>query len=62
MSRQALAAMSYSLWQKTFSEERDLRAGPDANRQKRGRVTRTLQTEIESKLADTEKKLARGND
>jgi transcriptional regulator with XRE-family HTH domain len=62
MSRQALAAMSHVLWQKTFSEERDLRAGRDANRQKRGRVTRTLQTEIESKLADTEKKLARGND
>jgi DNA-binding XRE family transcriptional regulator len=46
-----LAALSLKLWQKTFSEERDHRAGPDANQQKRGQVTRALQAELADALA-----------
>lgn len=41
-----LADVSYRLWRKTFSEERDRRAGPNANQQKRGRVSRELRTEL----------------
>ena len=40
-----LADVSFRLWQKTFSEERDERAGPRANQQKRGRVSRELRAE-----------------
>lgn len=42
-----LAALSLKLWQRTFSAERDRRAGPDANRQKRGQVTRAMQAELD---------------
>lgn len=52
ISRDRLAAVSFRLWQRTFSEERDRRAGPDANRQKRGRVSRELRAELEEALAD----------
>jgi hypothetical protein len=42
-----LALMSSQLWAgRTFSEERDLRAGPEANAQKRGQVSRTLQADL----------------
>jgi hypothetical protein len=34
------------------AEERDRRAGPDANPQKRGRVPRELRAELEKALAD----------
>lgn len=47
-----LAAASFSLWQSTFSEERDRRAGPNANSQKRGRISRDLRAELEKALAD----------
>ena len=47
-----LADVSFRLWQKTFSEERDERAGPEANQQKRGRVSRELRAELEKELAD----------
>lgn len=47
-----LAGLSYILWQSTFSEERDRRAGPDANQQKRGRVSRELRAELEKALSD----------
>jgi hypothetical protein len=40
------------LWQRTFSEERDRRAGADANQQKRGQESRTLRAELEKALAD----------
>lgn len=50
-----LAALSLRLWQSTFSEERDRRAGPDANQQKKGRISRELRNELE-------KALAHGND
>jgi transcriptional regulator with XRE-family HTH domain len=52
ISRDRLAALSFRLWQHTFSEERDRRAGPDANQQKRGRISRDLRAEIEEALAD----------
>jgi hypothetical protein len=47
-----LARMSSRLWGRTFSEERDRRAGRGANRQKRGQVSRTLQRELEKALTD----------
>jgi transcriptional regulator with XRE-family HTH domain len=47
-----LAATSFRLWQSTFSEERDRRAGPDANQQKKGRISRELRAELEKALAD----------
>jgi hypothetical protein len=47
-----LAVLSSRLWKKTFSEERDRRSGPDANRQKRGQVTRALQRELEKAITD----------
>jgi len=52
ISRERLAGLSYQLWQHPFKEERDQRAGPGANRQKRGQVSRTLQAELEKALAD----------
>lgn len=47
-----LAVLSSRLWKKTFSEERDHRAGPEANRQKRGQVSRALQRELEKAITD----------
>ena len=47
-----LASVSSRLWQRPFSEERDRRAGPDANRQKRGQVSRALQRELEKAITD----------
>jgi transcriptional regulator with XRE-family HTH domain len=47
-----LAIVSVQLWQSTFTEERDRRAGPDANQQKRGRISRELRVELEEALAD----------
>jgi hypothetical protein len=52
ISRDRLAAVSFRLWQHTFSEERDRRAGPDANQQKKGRITRELRAELEKAIAD----------
>ena len=46
-----LALASFRLWQRNFSEERDLRAGPDANQQKKGRISRELRAELESELS-----------
>jgi transcriptional regulator with XRE-family HTH domain len=47
-----LAALSFGLWQRSMSDERDRRAGTDANAQKRGRISRVLQTELERVIAD----------
>jgi hypothetical protein len=52
ISRDRLAAVSFRLWQHTFSEERDRRADPDANQQKKGRITRELRAELEKAIAD----------
>lgn len=46
-----LAALSHHLWGKSFSEERDGRAGEDANAQRRGRISREMKQEIEAYLA-----------
>jgi hypothetical protein len=56
VNRDQLANMSFRLWQATFSEERDRRAGPEANQQKRGRVSRELRAELEKALADGDDK------
>jgi transcriptional regulator with XRE-family HTH domain len=50
ISRDELAAMSLRLWRKPFSQERDRIAGPDANKQKRGQVSRALRAELEKAL------------
>ena len=53
ISRDRLAAVSFRAWAgRTFSEERDQRAGLQANQQKRGRVARELRTELEKELAN----------
>jgi len=53
ISRDRLAAVSFRAWEgRTFSEERDRRAGPDANPQKRGRVTREVRADLEKELAN----------
>jgi transcriptional regulator with XRE-family HTH domain len=52
VSPNRLAVASFRLWKRTFSEERDRRAGPGANQQKRGQVSRTLRAELEKALAD----------
>jgi len=52
ISRALLADVSYRLWNGTFSEERDRRAGAEANQQKRGRVSRELRAELEEALTD----------
>jgi transcriptional regulator with XRE-family HTH domain len=52
ISEARLTHVSFQLWQSTFTEERDRRAGPDSNQQKRGQVSRELRAEIEEALAD----------
>jgi hypothetical protein len=42
------ATLSAYLWNRTLSAERDRRAGPDANAQDRGRITRQLKAEMEA--------------
>ena len=42
---------SADLWGHSFSAERDRRAGPDANAQKRGRVSRQLKDELKVRLS-----------
>jgi hypothetical protein len=50
ISHELLAAFSWQLWRRSFSDERDERAGPDANAQTRGRISRILQTELRTQL------------
>ena len=45
-----LAHLSAALWGRSFSEERDRRAGAEANVQKRGRVSREMQAELRSAI------------
>ena len=52
-----LAHLSTALWGSSFSEERDRRAGAAANAQKRGRVSRELQAELQSAIEG----VSRGN-
>jgi transcriptional regulator with XRE-family HTH domain len=46
ISSNELADWSAALWERTFSEERDQRAGEGANAQKRGQVTRQMRAEL----------------
>lgn len=41
---------SAALWQDSFSAERDRRAGPNANAQKRGRASRELKAELRASI------------
>jgi len=52
ISTERLGAESLRLWNATFSSERDRRAGPDANRQKRGQATRQLKAELQKAITD----------
>jgi hypothetical protein len=45
-----LADWSAALWKRTFSEERDRRAGEGANAQKRGQVTRQMRKELQAAI------------
>jgi hypothetical protein len=45
------AAMA-ELWGRSFSSERDHRAGTDANAQKRGQISRRLKAELQKAISD----------
>jgi hypothetical protein len=47
-----LCAESLRLWNTTFSAQRDRIAGPDANAQRKGQVTRQLKAELKRALTD----------
>jgi hypothetical protein len=55
ITRERLAETCWRLWQRSFTEERDRRAGRDANAQRRGQVARTLQAELERQLEDDDR-------
>jgi hypothetical protein len=46
------AAAMVKLWGRTFTAERDRRAGPDAKPQHRGQVSRQLQAELKKVVSD----------
>jgi transcriptional regulator with XRE-family HTH domain len=46
------AAAMAVLWRRTFTAERDHRAGPDANAQRRGQISRQLKAELEEVIKD----------
>ena len=50
ISTMLLTHLSVALWDRSFSQERDKRAGPDANAQKRGQITRHMQSELEAAM------------
>jgi len=50
VSMDQLVETSARLWGRSFSDERDRRAGDGANAQKRGQVSRTLQDELRTEL------------
>ncbi|MDG4667999.1 hypothetical protein [Mycobacterium sp. 236(2023)] len=52
IERTRLADVSYLLWQSTFSQERDRRAGAEANQQKKGRISREMREELVEALSD----------
>ncbi len=45
-----LANLSARLWKRTFSQERDRRAGEGANAQKRGQVSRQMRKELQAAI------------
>lgn len=52
ISADRLAAESQRLWNTTFSAERDRIAGPNANAQRKGQVTRQLKAELKKVITD----------
>ncbi|MGZ4527644.1 MAG: hypothetical protein ACXVX7_14620, partial [Mycobacterium sp.] len=50
ISSMFLASLSARLWKRTFSQERDRRAGEGANAQKRGQVSRQLRKELQAAI------------
>jgi transcriptional regulator with XRE-family HTH domain len=50
ISSMLLANLSAAFWQRTFSQERDRRAGEGANAQKRGQVTRQMRAELQNAI------------
>jgi transcriptional regulator with XRE-family HTH domain len=58
ISPMELAELSARLWNTSFSEERDRRAGPGANAQARGQVSRQLRKELQAAIEAR----ARGDD
>jgi transcriptional regulator with XRE-family HTH domain len=53
ISSMLLASLSAAFWRRTFTEERDHRAGKDANPQKRGQVTRQMRAELKTAIEAT---------
>ncbi|WP_433626760.1 helix-turn-helix domain-containing protein [Nocardia sp. CA-120079] len=47
-----LAIESAKLWDRSFADERDRRAGENSNAQKRGQVSRILKTELRQAISD----------
>ena len=45
-----LASLSTALWNRTFSQERDRRAGKGANAQKRGQISRQMRKELQAAI------------
>ncbi|MDV7176012.1 XRE family transcriptional regulator [Gordonia amicalis] len=58
ISPMSLAVLSAALWRRSFSGERDKRAGANANAQQRGRISRILKAELREAI----KKARDGND
>lgn len=54
-----LAAFSAKLWGRSYSEERDRRAGAEAQAQKRGRIGRELRTELREAMGNGDDKQVR---
>jgi hypothetical protein len=50
LDRDRLVAEMAALWGKSFHAERDERAGPGANAQKKGRVARQLKADMKAVL------------
>jgi hypothetical protein len=50
ISSALLASLSTAFWKRSFSQERDRRAGEGANAQKRGQVSRHLREELEAAI------------
>src|SRR5262249_21677612 len=46
------AALMAKLWGKPFSDERDQRAEPDANAQRKGQISRQLKAELQEVIPD----------
>ncbi|MDT5370849.1 MAG: hypothetical protein QOC62_5280 [Mycobacterium sp.] len=50
LDRDRAAFVMSRLWGRSFTAERDRRAGPDANPQKRGRIARELKAQLQEAI------------